>query len=317
MDNVRDADSAHVDDKLKQIQSEVGDKAPKPSELEKSIFEKQKFSDASIPSTNRTSLLPPFLAVYNVWALTSKFDKTGSAAGSWAADALTQLKDQAIKAGGMESQYFFRAITLMDASFRNLEIIYKGRELNFEENGQLRQAFLNSVTESVNFGQSANDLLKSLPTMTFTGAAGSLVVSQAINLTSFQIAMAVMGFAAIGFLFNLYWVRHTQNKKLNTYVRQDYERSMYYEHYLHRTKRALTDLYKDLNRLHEIVFLTPYATTAEETKELEDISKLIDEVEPHACPNFHKHMAMGLCSSDLWSRCETGWMYEECPNKNT
>ena len=317
MDEAQNVVPAQADDKLKQTTPEFGDKASDPPELEKLNSEIQKHSEAAIPSTVRTSLLPPFLAVHSVWARTSAFDKQGSAAGILNEASINQLKDQAIKAEGLESQYFFRAMMLMDSSLRNLEIIYKGRELNFEENGQLRTAYLDVVANNVTFGQSANDVVKSLPTMAFTGAAGSLVVSETFDfLTNFQVAMVIMGFAAVGFLLNLIWVRFTQDKKLKNYIEQDYERSIYYEDYLQRTKDVLLNLYQDLNSLHRIVFSQPYATIEEENAELKGIANLINGVEPHLCPKFHKHVAQGITSYSLWPRCETGLMYEECPNRD-
>lgn len=69
----------------------------------------------------------------------------------------------------LEKDCILSAIATMDADLHNLDIIQKGRELNFQEKERLRQAYLDLVSENITFGNKAGDFLKSLPTITVPG----------------------------------------------------------------------------------------------------------------------------------------------------
>ena len=94
----------------------------------------------------QTALLPPITAVRIVWARTGSFsnDEHSGQSAALVEVALKEIKDRAEKDEN-ERRYVTSAISTMDASLRNLDMIYKGRQLNFQENEQLRTAYLDSV----------------------------------------------------------------------------------------------------------------------------------------------------------------------------
>lgn len=254
-----------------------------------------------------TYLLPPFSAIRMVWALTGSFsDNEQSKLLAASAEAeLKDIKDQAKKESSKEEKrYIAIAVPTMFASLRSLETAYKGRQLNFEENEKLRSAYLESVTESINFGKKAQDFVKSLPTMTI-GAAGGVTVFQAAGLSDdFSLWGAGLILAAIGYLINLWFVRIARGKKQMLYVTQDYERGLYYGQYVTRVSTILTSLYLDLDRVHRNVFGKPYPVDADMLPKIVD--DILGGIRPTLCKYVHKHMKSKIITPELWSLCESG-----------
>jgi len=130
-----------------------------------------------------TKLLPPFTGVRLAWAIASKFSKDDDTklSATIAEEALKSIKSQAPQ-DPKEDEYIGGASATIEASLRGLDIVYKGRQLNFEENDKLRKAFMENAKENIEFGTKTRDYLKSLPTMAITGAGttipfGNLVAS--------------------------------------------------------------------------------------------------------------------------------------------
>lgn len=114
----------------------------------------------------KTALLPTVTAVRMVWAMTGRFsnDEPSKTMALYVDDELKSIEAQAQAQGTSpeEKSYVTSTIATMKASLRSLDIAYKGRTLNFQENEKLRAAYLESVKESLDFGNSARDFLKSL-----------------------------------------------------------------------------------------------------------------------------------------------------------
>ena len=255
---------------------------------------------------SNTLLLPPITAVRMAWAMTGAFsDDTHSNQSAVLVEAaLKDIKERASKdTSGKEEEYIISAIATMDASRRSLDTVYKGRQLNFEENEKLRSSYLNSVKESVEFGKKAQDFLKSLPTMTI-GAAGGVTLAQAFEITGIQLWAIGLALAAIGYFVNLHFVRRARKRTQMLYIAQDYDRSLYYDKYIKRVSIILTSLYLDLDRIHKNVFNQKYPIDSiEESKLIED---LLYGVRPTFCKYVHKHMRNGKITPELWALCESG-----------
>jgi len=103
---------------------------------------------------SQTFLLPPVSAVRMVCARTGIFskDEHSKISAVLTESALKSIRDRA-EADDKERKYVNSAIATMDATLRNLDVIYKGRELNFEENEKLRKVYLDSVKENLEFGK--------------------------------------------------------------------------------------------------------------------------------------------------------------------
>ena len=133
---------------------------------------------------------------------------------------------------------------------RTLDTIYKGRELNFEENSKLRSAALDNAKENLEFGKKAQDFLKSLPSMMVTTGTG-VITASSLGMEPAQLWMLGIGLAGLSYLVNLWIVRAMYVRKQKLYSKQDYERNLYFEQYVTRVCTTLTAMYSDIDRIHK------------------------------------------------------------------
>jgi len=246
-----------------------------------------------------------------VWAMTGAFsgDERSKQSTVLVEAALKDIKERVsghrVSDGKVrkEEKYVVSTIATMEASRRSLDIVYKGRQLNFEENEKLRSAYLDSVKESLDFGKKAKDFIKSLPTMTI-GAAGGVTVAQAFSISGIQLWAIGLGLAAFGYIVNLLFVRRARKQTQMLYVAQDYERDLYYDQYVTRVSIILTSLYLDLDRIHKNVFGQTYPVDSAGVSQI--IEELLRGVRPTLCSYVHKHMKAKKITPELWSMCESG-----------
>jgi hypothetical protein len=256
-----------------------------------------------------TKYLPPSSAVQMVWAITGLFSKDKSSK-NYAISTEATLKDiigQAQRDPDEKQRcYVNRATVAMRASLRSLATIYKGRELNFEENEKLRVAYLDAVKENIEFGSKAKDIIKSLPSITI-GTAGGLTLNEfVLNYSDnyfFIIFFALLG-AFGGYLFYFAVVLLSREKKLKLYVKQDYERDLYFDLYLNQVNKQLLSLYDNSNKIHEKVFGKIYQEGNDEPKKV--IERILDGMKVKHCGYMHKHMKGNKIKPDLWTLCEVG-----------
>lgn len=129
---------------------------------------------------------------------------------------------------------------------------------------------MENVQDGIQFGSKAKDYLKALPSMAIAGpgVAGTLgptlannigiVGNQSLFLWGFGAAMA-----GLGYLIHAGFVSVARKRTQQLYVAQDYERNLYFEHYINRVKATLTGLYLDIDRLHKQTFGDTYPVNDE------------------------------------------------------
>jgi len=310
----------------------------------------------------KTSLLPPSTAVRMAWACTGTFTREGHSKfyTSLVDEAMKDIKSPLRKKGNEnkntkeieqienEKKYLTRAKAAMSACLRSIHTIYSGRNLNFDENKKLRETYLESVKESIDFGNKLKDFLKSLPTMTFGAVSGAAIfekyVKPSLETLAEELAeelpedsvtlflekftedsalllwiLVVLGIV-IGYIINdLVIVKWTRKRKQMLYVIHDYERNIYYESYLDHVAALLKSLYRDVDQIHDEVFREPYLKEEGEEKEKkinEIVSNLIDEARPKRCKHVYRHMKEKKITPGLWILCETGYKegLERCPH---
>jgi hypothetical protein len=260
---------------------------------------------------NQTTLFPPFTTIRTAWAITGKFSKEEESklSATIAEDNLKDIQKKAEKIGGREQQYVDGAIATTLSSMRSLEIVLKGRNLNFDENQKLRDIYLENIRDNIAFGENAKDFLKSLPTMSVATGIGTISIKQLLeNLFGLKLditTMALIGLscAGIGYFINILKIIYTRKNKQLQYIAQDYERNVYYDQYISRVKVVLTSLYEDIDRTHRNIFGDKYPTNR---KSHEIIDDLLKGVRSTMCKFVHKHMAEKKITPDLWHICETG-----------
>lgn len=261
---------------------------------------------------SQTFLLPPVSAVRMVWARTGMFsdDEHSKISAVLTEAALKNIRERA-EADDKERKYVNSAIATMDATLRSLDIIHKGRTLNFEENEKLRKAYLDSVKENLEFGKKAGDFLKSIPAMVI-GGAGGITVAQYFEISDINLWAIGLALASIGYIVNLEVVRLMRKRTQMLYVVQDYERSLYYDQYVTRVATTLTSLYLDLDRIHKNVFEQSYSVDVEVSN---IIGEMLKGVRPTFCKYIHKHIREKKIKPELWTLCETGkeGAVKKCP----
>ena len=250
-----------------------------------------------------TSFLPPSTGVRIAWALTGKFPKSEESKLSavYAEAALKDIELQA-KNDATELKYVTGAKGMIFSSLRSLDTIYKGRNLNFDENEKLRSVYLETIKENINFGYKAKDFLKSLPTMTI-GTAGGVTLASQLGIEGNLLIGLGAALAGVGYLVNVLIVRLMRKRTQRLYIKEDYDRNLYYDQYIMRIVVSLTSLYMDLNRFHKKVFNEAYSDEG-------DIKDIVENVLKGAratsCEYTQKHMDEKKITPELWPICETG-----------
>lgn len=267
----------------------------------------------------KTKLLPPEIAVKIAWGLTGEFcDSPHSKKYASSAELeLEGIKNRA-KDNVLEKEYVSRVIVAIYANMRNLDTIYKWRNLNFNENKKLRDVYLENAQENAATGIKAGEVIKSIPTMTFTGAGG-------ITLAQFFDASDILSYgfglfaAGLGAAAQIYALRRFRRKEIWNYIRQDYERNLYYQKYLEKVTIILTHLYKLVSNIHIDVFDEEYSSEGGSIS----FEEFLAGIQPKFCQYIHKHLNdkkyKKRIKADIWVLCETNSEIAErfCPHFET
>lgn len=260
---------------------------------------------------DKSKLLSPSDVVGIAWALTGFFATKDIETTEIAAEAkkgLDYLKELAKNAGEQENLYVIKATGSLNAAMRTLNTIYKGRVLNIEENDNLRKENLENIKQGLQFGNNAKDIMKSLPTMAIASGTGTITLTQLMqswNLPDWAPWLIGLGTAGIGYFINLGFVRWGARQRQGVFIKQDYERDMFYQHYLTRVRTALINLYNDIARIHESIFQKHYPVGSSE-----NAASVVDGIlkgnQMTMCEFVHKHFDSRIITPNLWVLCETG-----------
>lgn len=251
-----------------------------------------------------TSLLNPVSALRIAWAQTGNFsdDPHSKQTALEAENALKGIEQRALK-NEKENIYVSNAVGAMKASLRSLDVIYKSRQDNFKENEKLRASYMQSITDSLEFGKKAEDFLKSLPTMTIT-AAGGVTIGQALGFSTVYIWALALGLGAAGYMLNLWFVSRSRRQTQMQLIQHDYDRNLYYKQYIERVAYVLMSLYYELDRIHTNVFGSAYPMGNTSLPDL--VADILSGVQPTLCKFVHEHIRAGKITPELWPMCETG-----------
>lgn len=260
---------------------------------------------------NVTTLLPPSTAVKIAWAMTGFFVKNNPESQDIATEAkehLDSIIERAKRTNDTEKAYVNIAAADIEATMRTLDTIYKGRELNLEENDKLRAVTLKNIEEDSKFGRSAQDFLKSLPTMAIAAGAGTVTLNEVLesaSLPGWSLWLIGLGFAGIGFFINLWVVKLNSRRRQKLYIQQDYERTIYFQQYMTRVRTALIILYTDIDRAHNQFFKKKYPLD-KSVKVATVVKDILRGAMPTLCEEIHRHIQEGKITTDLWTLCDAG-----------
>lgn len=204
--------------------------------------------------------------------------------------------------------YVDRVLAAMDASLRSLNTIYKGRNLNFDENTALRGAYLKSMKESIKYGFELKDLFKTLPTTTTVGVAvGGVLAKLSIPGDGFLPIIVIS--TALGFLIGWVLIRRKGQETQKLHIRQDFERKFYFCSYLRQVHKVLESLYEDVCLIYKDIYHEKYLEGKEEKKEEKDtITRMLAGMMPKICECAPRHLIEKKIKPELWTICETGNM---------
>ena len=264
--------------------------------------------------------LSPLASVGLAWTIAGKFtSEPESKMTAQLAEDRLKAALESVGAGTVEQQYLSRVETAILAAVRNLEVIYKGRELNFAENERLRQAYMENVRENIEFGRNARSYLKALPTMAIAGPGGTALLvnnlPQRLTGEHETLFLWLLGAALSGIGYWIYrGVMFLSRKRTQTlYVQQDCERNLYYSSYVTRVEVVLAGLYSHVDRVHSQTFGAPYPHS--EGNAATVVGELLAGIQPRMCRYVHEHMRAGVVTPELWPLCEAGGEgVESCPH---
>jgi len=264
-----------------------------------------------------TAFLSPSTSVRLVWAMTGGSTKE-TESKEIAVLAKRELDDAIAKGkegGEAERAYVRGATAAIYAAMRSLDTIYKGRQLNFDENEELRSEILKGYTESSQFGQKAGDLLKSIPSMAVASGAGTVTLTQVFDLPGWAVLSLGLGTAGLGFFINMLVVRSFAYRKQLNYICQDHERNKYYQQYIDRVRLTLFSLYMDTDDLHKEFFGAAYSVVKKEDPR-QVVENVLKGDLPTECQYVDKCLRLGRIKADQWAICETwGERTEKCPHQ--
>jgi hypothetical protein len=282
---------------------------------------------------DRSDLLDPLTAVRLVWAITGGFPTSrllkkkdeadikdsdtaptthvhySNINADEANDLLTKIVTESEK-HEKEKEYITKSVIAMRAALRNLGTIYNGRELNFKENETLRDSYIKSITDSIEFGKAAKDFITGVPAA-IIGALGSVGVSlilsnlTGVELNATDLYLIAVVFGLLGFLYYWFQMKVGHQKNFRGLMQQELERDIYYRQYLYRAHLQLQSLFTELNTIHRDVFKKPYSETSEKEGK-EAITNLITNLCPTGCENLRYCAYEHRMDKDWWAWCETG-----------
>jgi len=282
--------------------------------------ENQTEPKAKQPTHEKTRLLSPTLAIYMTWARTGNFS-TGvhsQIPASSTEKRLIAIKEKS-KKDEYEKEYVSNVIVLMDGALRSLDVIYKGRELNFQENEKLRLSSLETVKHDLEFGTKAGDSLKSLPAI-LLGGAGGYAAFKYFNWPDEIIEILVIVSAFIGHFVGWSIRKYLGKRTERLYVSHDYDRSLYYDQYLSRVEAVLKQLYWEIEETHRIVFGKKYSEVVKPKNGGKEKPESVGKGKPKndsekgtkSVPTSWKYILKHLrgrkqaIDPRLWPLCETG-----------
>jgi hypothetical protein len=261
----------------------------------------------------QTQILSPSLAVGITWTLTGRWSDNAESKIK-ANEEENRLKDfvqRARDSGDVkELSYVEGAVSAINLGLRNLSIIFELRKKNFQELESLRSAQLSVVEHFQTLSTSLQSLAPRLGAVGIGGVLGGSLATVLSDLPGgVNAAISIGGMVFFYFLHGVIVVPLVKHFKMKDIMKRDYDRNLYYEQYLERSKLVLLSTYRDLKRLHTSIFGRSHDEPVDEYKLVEDI---ISGAKSTMCEYVQQHMLRGIITVDLWSMCETGEGKKNC-----
>ncbi len=261
-----------------------------------------KCTDAFDPDLLKLAVLRPENAVRRVWTCTGAFSakEPSKPFTVFSHEEYKELMSRINKADKCTFNYADEAITLMNASLRNLDIMYKSRELNFKENEQLRNADLKYLEKYITFGTETRDYIKSIATITVFGITGG-AIGAFFNVSIILLWLLGMGLGLLALVVQLTYLSYGYHRSKQFYIQHDFERTLYYLDYLQKAEKILESLCEELSKTYQ----RNIGSYTHDSKN-NFITTMIYEARPKFCESVINHITSEKNTPEHWTLCEIG-----------
>jgi len=279
---------------------------------------------------------PPILpreAVQFTWALTIGQSGSADAEGlrerqKDIQDYIDGIRSELVKKGKANQQhirYIDAIYAAINSCVRTLHIIIRGRDTNFKEVDKLKEVYLAKAEAITTFSGNLQSAFGRIATITIGGTSATAIVAYYFpNLPTFVFPLVLAAAGAISFGVHEQFVKPWQQKEnVKASIRNDYQRNLYYQQYVRRTKDALTRLFKETLDLYKEIYDGSYDPKYDIPKNREEFTdNLLGPLGfniPYICPNIHDCFAKGIIldkkNLDRWPTCESGEGYDKCSQR--
>jgi len=273
--------------------------------------------------------IPPILpdsALKFAWSLTLSFSGYDDAKmeAQYVRDAIKGIKnrvtkrvdesDEKEKVEAIKDLTYFETIEVSIRScVRNLLIITRGRNKNFEETDVLLKSQIESIASISKLSANLQSGIGRVASMTFGGAtAGAIIASFWPGLPDWVLPLSVAAIGALAYgVHEALFVPWSKNKVEKELINTEARRGMYFQQYVQRCSTTLNSLLDDALRIYSEVYDSPYHEEKfndpeERRKVVTDTLSGIENVSPFVCKHLTKHFLEGKITRDLWAICESG-----------
>lgn len=209
----------------------------------------------------------------------------------------------------------------IDSCERNLLVILRGRNKNFDETDKIMNTQLDNIRSS---SRVMLEFHSGLPRLFAIGegAAGTVLVGWILSWFKIVIPPEVLFAAATifaGLSYGLYqlWLSPRNSKRaLKVIIENDYRRNLYYDQYVKRSRASLKALFDQTLNIYERVYGVKYDPKYDCEDERIEVVKVAmgrEALPSMFCPKVHEHHHKKIITPDVWSTCETAEGYKECP----
>jgi len=214
-----------------------------------------------------------------------------------------------------EKEYVNSVFIAIESTYRSLATIANGRNNNYREINAIREQQVKNMQSFSSLIPTLQSTIPRLAEMTVGGiAAGALVgpffqrILPSLGDSAFQISVA-LGAVIFWGVAELWLNPWLANRELKKVIRLDYDKDLYYQQYLKRSKNALSSLYEQIEDLHEKIFGIRYKDNINAGNEVNDLMVGLDTT---MCENISKCIDNNKVTPDNWAVCESGETKEDC-----
>lgn len=209
-----------------------------------------------------------------------------------------------------DKRYVDNVYSSIDSGVRNLLMLIRGRDKNFEEADRLMEANLENAASSARL---VANLQSAVPRFLVTGggAGGTIVLRWILQIQIPDEVMYSGAVVAAALIYGLWqWkmaprmVQNAQNER----VKNAYRRGQYYEHFIVRCRYALSTLLTDILDIYYRIYREEYDSKYQDLAAREEVAKRImaETGATHlTCSKLDDCFSKGRITADKWSTCQS------------